>query len=140
MLGAPHASGPHTFSLIAESANGERIATPYTGRNTGQPRTMVSLAPNVRASNIILKQPVLQACFASTCYLFGGTDVVLKQHTCPLPVFNFDLRAQALTETPGILNEDPMGKGWFMKIKITDDVPDTLLDPAAYKTLCEEST
>lgn len=45
----------------------------------------------------------------------------------------------ALTDTPGILNEDPLGKGWFMKIKITDDVPDTLLDPAAYEAHCEES-
>ncbi|CAM9510709.1 unnamed protein product [Scytosiphon promiscuus] len=46
---------------------------------------------------------------------------------------------EELTETPGILNEDPMGKGWFMKIKITDGVPDTLLDPAKYEALCEES-
>ncbi|CAM9857672.1 unnamed protein product [Pylaiella littoralis] len=45
----------------------------------------------------------------------------------------------ALTDTPGILNEDPMGKGWFMKMKITEDVPDTLLDPAAYEAHCEKS-
>ncbi|CAN0551802.1 unnamed protein product, partial [Ectocarpus sp. 8 AP-2014] len=46
---------------------------------------------------------------------------------------------QALTESPGILNEDPMGKGWFIKIKMTEPAPDTLMDPAAYKAHCEDS-
>ncbi|CAN0049865.1 unnamed protein product [Hapterophycus canaliculatus] len=32
-----------------------------------------------------------------------------------------------------------MGKGWFMKMKITEAVPDTLLDPAKYEALCEET-
>lgn len=49
------------------------------------------------------------------------------------------LSTQDLTDTPGILNDDPMGKGWFIKIKMTEGVPDTLLDPAAYEILCEES-
>ncbi|CBJ48668.1 Glycine cleavage system H protein [Ectocarpus siliculosus] len=46
---------------------------------------------------------------------------------------------EALTESPGILNEDPMGKGWFIKIKMTEPAPDTLMDPAAYETHCEDS-
>lgn len=46
---------------------------------------------------------------------------------------------QALTDTPGILNEDPMGKGWFMKVKMTEGVPDTLLKPPAYEELCAKS-
>lgn len=47
--------------------------------------------------------------------------------------------SQALTESPGILNEDPMGKGWFIKIKMAEPAPDTLMDPAAYEAHCEES-
>lgn len=39
----------------------------------------------------------------------------------------------ALADEPGMLNEDPMGAGWFMKLKITGDVPDTLLDKKAYE-------
>ncbi|CAM9441415.1 unnamed protein product [Ectocarpus sp. 12 AP-2014] len=46
---------------------------------------------------------------------------------------------EALTESPGILNEDPMGQGWFIKIKMTEPAPDTLMDPAAYKAHCEDS-
>lgn len=49
------------------------------------------------------------------------------------------LCTQALTETPGILNEDPMGAGWFMKIKVTGEVPDTLLDEEAYVAHCDET-
>lgn len=45
---------------------------------------------------------------------------------------------QALSETPGILNEDPEGAGWFMKMKITGEAPDTLMDPAAYDHHCKK--
>jgi glycine cleavage system H protein len=43
-----------------------------------------------------------------------------------------------LDATPGAVNEDAMGKGWFLKIKITDasEVED-LMDEAAYKTFIE---
>ncbi len=42
---------------------------------------------------------------------------------------------EALIGTPGTVNEDPEGKGWFMKIKLKDSAELAgLMDAAAYKT------
>src|SRR3984893_18750650 len=39
----------------------------------------------------------------------------------------------ALADSPGLVNEDPFGKGWFLKIKLTDAAElDSLLDEDAY--------
>ena len=39
----------------------------------------------------------------------------------------------ALAETPGDVNADPMGKGWFFKIKLANKADlDGLMDEAAY--------
>jgi glycine cleavage system H protein len=41
----------------------------------------------------------------------------------------------ALPDAPGAVNEDPQGKGWFIKIKLSDlSELDGLMDEAAYKT------
>ncbi len=40
-----------------------------------------------------------------------------------------------LTDRPENVNEDPYGKGWMLKIKITGGLPDDLLDAAAYEAL-----
>jgi len=34
---------------------------------------------------------------------------------------------------PEYVNEDPYGKGWFVKIKISGDVNSALLEPSAYQ-------
>ena len=40
----------------------------------------------------------------------------------------------SLTDSPGLVNEDPSGKGWFIKIKLTDAAElDSLLDEDAYR-------
>ena len=40
----------------------------------------------------------------------------------------------ALTDSPGLVNEDPSGKGWFLKIKLTDAAElDSLMDEDAYR-------
>jgi glycine cleavage system H protein len=45
---------------------------------------------------------------------------------------------EALIGTPGTVNEDPEGKGWFMKIKLKDAGElASLMDAAAYKTFTE---
>ena len=42
----------------------------------------------------------------------------------------------ALEETPGMVNEDPMGAAWFFKMKIEDmSALDVFLDEAAYNKL-----
>ena len=39
----------------------------------------------------------------------------------------------ALSETPGDVNTEPMGKGWFFKLKLSDKSElDKLMDEAAY--------
>ncbi|MHA1524309.1 MAG: glycine cleavage system protein GcvH [Alphaproteobacteria bacterium] len=44
-----------------------------------------------------------------------------------------------LEAAPGAVNEDALGKGWFLKLKITDPGElDALMDEAAYKTYLEE--
>ena|ERR1700726_1730158 len=40
----------------------------------------------------------------------------------------------ALADSPGLVNEDPCGKGWFLKIKLTDAAElDRLMDEDAYR-------
>ncbi|HMF06397.1 MAG TPA: glycine cleavage system protein GcvH [Methylocella sp.] len=40
----------------------------------------------------------------------------------------------ALAEAPGLVNEDPFGKGWMLKIKLGDAAElDSLMDEAAYR-------
>jgi glycine cleavage system H protein len=42
---------------------------------------------------------------------------------------------QALTETPGKVNDDPQGDAWFFKLKVEDLSPmDDYMEEAAYKT------
>jgi glycine cleavage system H protein len=41
---------------------------------------------------------------------------------------------KALEDTPATVNEDPLGAGWFMKIRIADKAAlDALMDEAAYR-------
>ncbi len=43
---------------------------------------------------------------------------------------------QAIVDTPGLVNEDPTGKAWFFKMKLSDPSNlDGLMDEAAYKDL-----
>jgi glycine cleavage system H protein len=40
----------------------------------------------------------------------------------------------ALTDSPGLVNEDPSGNGWFLKIKLNDAAEiDSLMDEDAYR-------
>ena len=42
----------------------------------------------------------------------------------------------AIVDDPAIVNSDPMGKGWFFKLKLTDpSAADALMDEDAYKAL-----
>jgi glycine cleavage system H protein len=41
---------------------------------------------------------------------------------------------EALSESPGTINEDPYGEGWLVKIRISDPAErEALLDAAAYR-------
>jgi glycine cleavage system H protein len=43
---------------------------------------------------------------------------------------------EALSDTPETINEDPYGKGWLVKVKLSDpSEADQLMDAAAYREL-----
>ena len=45
---------------------------------------------------------------------------------------------EALSDTPELINQDPFGEGWMIKIKLEDvSSYDRLMDAQAYKTSCE---
>lgn len=44
-----------------------------------------------------------------------------------------------LTAKPELINSDPYGDGWIMKVELTGDLPGDLLDEAGYKTVTEAS-
>ena len=44
-----------------------------------------------------------------------------------------------LPDVPEIVNSDPYGEGWMIRVKMADKSElDSLLDPAAYSAYCEE--
>ena len=44
----------------------------------------------------------------------------------------------ALADNPGLVNSDPTGNGWFVKVKLADPSQvDGLMDAAAYAAFCE---
>jgi glycine cleavage system H protein len=46
---------------------------------------------------------------------------------------------EALAADPAMVNADPMGDGWFLKLRLEDPKElDSLMDEAAYKRLVEE--
>jgi glycine cleavage system H protein len=44
-----------------------------------------------------------------------------------------------LTAKPELINSDPYGDGWIMKVELTGDLPADLLDEAEYKAVTEAS-
>ena len=69
--------------------------------------------------------------------VFGSVEAVKTVSDLFMPlsgeVFEFN---EALEDAPELVNTDPYGEGWMIKITITDDSQiEALLDAAAYKTL-----
>lgn len=61
---------------------------------------------------------------AADCYLPIGGKVVTMNET--------------LEDSPELVNSDPFGDGWFVRIKIADPADlDGLMDAEAYKAFCE---
>ena len=46
---------------------------------------------------------------------------------------------EKLAAKPELVNQDPYGVGWLLKIEVTGDLPSDLLDEAAYKEVTEAS-
>ena len=69
--------------------------------------------------------------------VFGSVEAVKTVSDLFMPlsgeVFEFN---DALEDAPELVNTDPYGEGWMIKITISDDSQiEALLDAAAYKTL-----
>ena len=71
---------------------------------------------------------------------FGSIEVVKTVSDLFLPVGGEILEENpALEENPELVNKDPYGEGWIIKIKPTDaSEADDLLDAEAYKQLINE--
>jgi len=46
---------------------------------------------------------------------------------------------EKLATHPELINSDPYGEGWILKVDLAGALPDDLLDEAAYKQVTEES-
>mgnify|MGYP000171725224 FL=1 len=68
---------------------------------------------------------------------FGTIEVVKTISDLFLPVSGTILEQnEALADQPELVNQDPYGEGWIIKIKPADDANfDELLDAEAYKAL-----
>ena len=46
---------------------------------------------------------------------------------------------EKLSSKPELINSDPYGEGWILKLDLAGDLPDDLLDEAGYKKVTEAS-
>ncbi|MBN2637931.1 MAG: glycine cleavage system protein GcvH [Bacteroidales bacterium] len=71
--------------------------------------------------------------------VFGTVEAVKTVSDLLLPVSGTILELnEDLDNEPELINKDPYGKGWIIKMKITDPSElDDLLDATAYKELTE---
>jgi glycine cleavage system H protein len=44
---------------------------------------------------------------------------------------------EKLSAKPELINSDPYGEGWILKLELADDLPSDLLDDAQYKQITE---
>lgn len=70
---------------------------------------------------------------------FGEIESVKAASDVYLPVAGEIIEVNGELEgEPEIVNQDPFGKGWMVKIRITDDSNlANLMDAAAYKEVCD---
>lgn len=71
--------------------------------------------------------------------VFGTVEAVKTVSDLLLPVGGTVLELnEKLEDTPELINKDPYGEGWIVKIKMSDPSElEDLLDAAAYKELTE---
>lgn len=71
---------------------------------------------------------------------YGEVESVKAASEVYLPVAGEILEFnETLEDEPELVNDDPYGEGWMVKIKITDDSNlDNLMDAEAYTAYCED--
>lgn len=70
---------------------------------------------------------------------FGEVESVKAASSVYMPIGGEIIEVnEELEGEPEIINDDPYGAGWMIKIKVTDNSNlDNLMDAAAYKEFCE---
>lgn len=69
---------------------------------------------------------------------FGVIESVKAASDLYAPVTGTILEVnERLAQTPELVNSDPTGEGWLLKVRVDGDLPDGLLDEAAYQKLTE---
>ena len=69
--------------------------------------------------------------------VFGSVEAVKTVSDLNMPVTGEVLEVnETINDQPELVNNDPYGEGWMIKIKVADHAElDTLLDAAAYQAL-----
>ena len=68
--------------------------------------------------------------------VFGSIEAVKTVSDLFMPVAGEVIEVnEALEDTPELVNEDPYGKGWIIKVKVSDDNASELLDAEGYKDI-----
>jgi glycine cleavage system H protein len=47
---------------------------------------------------------------------------------------------EKLSSKPELINSDPYGEGWILKVELSGELPSDLLDESSYKKVTEESS
>jgi glycine cleavage system H protein len=70
---------------------------------------------------------------------FGSVESVKAASELVMPVAGEVIAVNGdLEKTPELVNGDPYGKGWMIKIRITDaSAADSMMDAAAYEEYCK---
>ena len=70
---------------------------------------------------------------------FGSVESVKAASELVMPVAGEVIAVNGdLEKTPELVNSDPYGKGWMVKIRITDaSAADSMMDAAAYEEYCK---
>ena len=70
---------------------------------------------------------------------FGSVESVKAASELMTPVAGEVIAVNSdLEKTPELVNSDPYGRGWMIKIRITDaSAADSLMDAAAYEEYCK---
>ena len=88
---------------------------------------------------VFLELPDADSEFASND-VFGVIESVKAAADLYMPLSGVIIEAnEALLDTPELVNEDPYGEAWLVKIKLSDPSElEGLMDAAAYGAYCED--
>ena len=71
---------------------------------------------------------------------FGAVESVKAASDLYAPVAGKVLEVnEALRDSPETVNQDPLGRGWLMKIQVQAPVGEELLDEAGYRAVVEQA-